>query len=143
MTRPTAWAGMRQAQHISEGGWQVPSPSKGHKDTSWGAHGRGSVRVAPCLGCVCFGVGKANEIKQERSRVQMAASTAGGGLWCLAPLESQHGRESVAPTAPIDTPMEKSGQKPAMELAGKAEEEIPQVKRQDQGSESRRACVWK
>lgn len=59
----------------------------------------------------------------------------GGGLWCLASLESQHGSrdrgKSVAWTTPIDPPMEKSGQKPAMEVAGKAEEEIVQVKKQD------------
>lgn len=59
----------------------------------------------------------------------------GGGLWCLASLEPQHGSrdrgKSVAWTTPINPPMEKSRQKPAMEVAGKAEEETVQVKKQD------------
>lgn len=65
--------------------------------------------------------------------MQMAASMAGGGLGCPASLDSQHESrdrgKSVARTTPVDTPRERSGQKPTTEVSRKAEEEIVQVKK--------------
>lgn len=131
MSLPGASPLLRQqchTQHVSE---QPPSPSKGH---GCGSTWQGKC-PCPCPRCVCFGVGKANETSQQRSRGQMAASMAGAGLGCLASLESQQDSrdrgKSVAWTTPINTPREKSGQKPARDVARKAEEEVMQVKKQD------------
>lgn len=128
------------------GSWQSPSPSKGHKDTAAGARGRGNVRVARCLRCVCFGVGKANEINQERNRVQVAASMAGDGLQCFASLESQHESrdrgKSAAQTTQSTLPGRSLSKSQQWRLQGKLKRKSCRLKSKNEAQECTWKCPW-
>lgn len=80
--------------------------------------------------------------RDQPGKKQSAGGSQHGWGWaavfCLTGVTAweQRQREKCCSDNSIDTPREKSEQKPAIEVAGKAEEEIVQVKKQERGSDT-------